>query len=219
MKILLGSFLVCLLAVDEAAPPKPPAALKLSAQPRAGYALVSIEAAQAPKEIRYIVTASGTSAEITFDQMGQNLIVTLPATGSVAVHAVALQADGTLVVPDSLELSAQKSPTPSGKLSITMVVRLANLSAPEKAVLESQALKQGLLSLGDSWLFADVNSPAFQQELAKAAALNPAVPKATETPFLFVRDAAGNFHSAYRLQLSTDTQNNINTILDLFRKK
>jgi hypothetical protein len=216
-----------LLLADPPAKSDAPAPVKLSALPRAGYALVTADAGgdKPLKQVEYIVSASGTAAEVTYDQAGNTLIVTLPPTGSVVVHAVALLADGTLAAPVSVELG-QKQPDPgpapatgAGKLGITLVVNLKTITAEQKALLEYQPLKQSLQALGHNWLFADVASPAFQMALAKAAAVHPQVPKITETPFLFVLDGQGNFHSAYRLTLGADPQANASVILDLFKPR
>jgi hypothetical protein len=220
------ALLLCMLAADppKAAPapnPPPDTTMKLAATPRAGYALVAVDAKEAPKQVEYLVTASGTSSEITYDQAGNTLIVTLPPTGSVVVHAVVLLPEGTLKTLPSLELSKQPATalTAAGKLAVTLVVNTKAMAAPERALLGSQVLKQNLTAAGHTWLFTDFSAPGFQQALAKAAQVNPNLPKISEIPFLFVTDPAGNFVDAYRLTLGPDAAANVAMIADLFKRK
>jgi hypothetical protein len=218
--------LILLMGADAGAPAAP---IKIEAVRRSGYALVSVVAAddkKPMKQVEFVVFSTG-AAEVSFDQLGPaTLVVSLPSSASVQVFAVALLGDGTLTSPSSLELSPAPSPGGSssppgnpaapaaGNLRVIAVFDFTKLTEPEKALLNSQALRQGLAALGHRYLYADLNSTNFQQTLAAAKKTAPDVPAAA--PFLFVEDAQRNFRAAYKLTLGPDTKSNEEAILAIF---
>jgi hypothetical protein len=219
--------LLMIAQADAAAPPAPgPGPVKIEAVRRSGYALVSAAATgEKPlKQVEWIVI-SGASTEITYDQVGSALIVTLPPAGTVQVFCVALLSDSSLAAPVSVELSAASpgSPTPSpptpaapptAGARVIAVFDFGKLTEPEKALLNSQVLKEGLAKIGMRYLYADLGSSSFQATLAAAKKVAPNVPDIA--PFLFVETADRKFTAAYKLTLSPDTKKNEQEILGLF---
>jgi hypothetical protein len=215
---------VCLALFTQAEPTTP---VQLDVVPRSGYALVTAKAqGKEIKQVEFFATAAGASVDITYDQAGNTLVVTLPSTGTVTVHAVALLADNTLVPPVSVELPTAKpapaptpdpAPTPvAGRLRVTLVVNLPTASQPEKDLLNSEDLAKGLTEFNADFLFADATDPKFQQVLAGLQKDNPKILGPDATPFLLVQSADGKALGCYRLTLRPTVGDNVKAILQLF---
>jgi hypothetical protein len=198
--------------------------IKLDSLMRAGYAIVSASAAGTAqiKQVQFLVIKDGVETEVTHDQAGTDLIVTLPAKGTVLVFAVALLSDGTMTPFVTLQLGgtntqplAAPNPTQNQNLRATLVVHVAALTKPERDLLTSQEFKQALAAKGISWHFADFSNPAFQAAMLQ---MPPPFPVATDAPFLFVQTADRKFKSAQRLQLTNDLKTNWQMIIAILGK-
>lgn len=219
-------------------PPAPtiPAAadapIRIEKAERSGYAILTLTTTGEKPITQSEWVVFSTAADITYDEAGPVLIVTIPADGQTVFVYVNAMIDGKMTkhISTTIQGKATAQPTPAiglngvsppanqinpgmqivgGPYRVSLILDRSRLTGTEQALATSQAVKQALAAGGSTYQSFWTDSATFQQKIL------PGAPGAANTPALVVVRPDGTLVRVQRLTLTQNQKANEALVLSL----